>query len=214
MAKKTNKMDPTTDQPDRSFCNSLSKEWQAAVLEAAKVVKAGGVILYPTDTIWGIGCDATNEKAVERIFTIKERPSNKAMLLLIDSDAKLPWLVKEVPSIAYDLIDSAVHPLTIIYPGARHVAPALIPEEGTLGIRITRELFSQSLCKNIGVPLVSTSANLSGHPSPRTFAEIDPEIIHRVDYVVPVRQNETAPHTPSEIIKLGVHNEVEIIRGA
>lgn len=212
MAQKSEKRNLTTERtvaPQRAL---LPKEWQEVVREAAKVIQSGGVILYPTDTIWGIGCDATNEDAVKRVFEIKERPSNKSMLLLLDNEAKLPWLVKEVPSMAYDLIECAVHPLTIIYPGARHVAPQLISEEGTIGIRITEEAFSKSLCKAIGVPLVSTSANLSGQPSPRYFAEINPEVIARVDYVVPVRQDETIPHTPSEIIKLGIHNEVEIIR--
>lgn len=199
-------------QWNRKDSFTLSKVWQEAISEAAEVVKKGGIILYPTDTIWGIGCDATNEKAVERVFKIKERPSSKAMLLLIDSDAKLSNYVKQVPSMAYQFIDCAVHPLTIIYPGARNIAPALIPTEGTIGIRITKEPFSQKLCQTIRVPLVSTSANLSGAPSPRFFAEISPEIISRVDYVVPIRQDETEIKSASEIIKLGVNNEVEIIR--
>ena len=185
--------------------NTLTEEYKKAVQEASKVVKAGGIILYPTDTIWGLGCDATNEEAVQRIFT-------KAMLLLIDSDAKLPGLVREVPDIAYQLIDAAVSPLTLIYPGGRNVAPSLIAPEGTLGIRITHEAFSQALCAAIRVPLVSTSANLSGQPAPKIFAEISEEIKAAVDYVVPVRQDECTPARPSEIISIGLGGEVKILR--
>lgn len=190
----------------------LPEDWVDAAKQAVKVIQQGGVILYPTDTIWGIGCDATNEEAVERIFAIKNRPSNKAMLLLIDNDAKLQGLVSKVPSMAYELIDMAIKPLTIIYPGARNVAPQLIPPEGTIGIRITHEPFSNLLCKLARVPLVSTSANISGSPSPDTFLAIDSHILSAVDYVVPIRQDETTPHTPSDIIMLGPNNEVKVIR--
>ena len=192
----------------------LSVEAREAIREAVRVLRGGGVILYPTDTIWGIGCDATNEAAVKRVFEIKHRPTSKAMLLLIDSDAKLPGLVREVPSIAYDLIDVAVRPLTLIYPGARNVAPELIAEDGSVGIRITREPFSRALCRVAGVPLVSTSANVSGEPSASCYAEISAEILQAVDYIVPVRQEEPSGAHASEIIAVGVDGSVKIIRKA
>lgn len=192
--------------------SKLDESYQQAVREAADVIKRGGVILYPTDTVWGLGCDATNEEAVQRIFKIKQRAESKAMLLLIDTDAKLPGLVREVPEIAYALIDAAIKPLTIIYPGGRNVAPSLLPEEKSIGIRITREAFSQALCKAVRVPVVSTSANLSGDPTPRTFKEISETIKSAVDYIVPIRQEETTPAQPSEIIALGVSGEVKVIR--
>ena len=191
---------------------SLPKDYKDAVRKAAEIIKKGGVILYPTDTIWGLGCDATNEQAVQRIYQIKKRAESKSMLILIDTDAKLPGLMEEVPFIAYDLIDAAIKPLTIIYPKGRNVAPSLLPEERTIGIRITQETFSQALCKAIRVPLVSTSANISGDPSPTTFSEISDEIKEAVDYVVPIRQQEAEPAKASEIIALGIHGEVKIIR--
>ncbi|MBB6275257.1 L-threonylcarbamoyladenylate synthase [Porphyromonas circumdentaria] len=190
----------------------LTNDYKQAVREAAEVVKKGGIILYPTDTIWGLGCDATNEQAVQRIYKIKKRAESKSMLILIDTDAKLSGLMEEVPSIAYDLIDASVSPLTIIYPKGRNVAPSLLSEERTIGIRITKEAFSQALCKAIRVPLVSTSANLSGDSSPSIFSEISSEIKEAVDYIVPVRQKETTPAKASQIIALGIHGEVKIIR--
>lgn len=192
--------------------NTLTEEYKKALREAASVIKKGGIILYPTDTIWGLGCDATNEEAVQRIFTLKKRAESKAMLLLIDTDAKLPGLVRQVPDIAYQLIDAAVAPLTLIYPEGRNVAPSLISEEGTLGIRITHETFSNALCAMVRVPLVSTSANISGEPSPQTFSAISEEIKAGVDYIVPVRQEESAPTRPSEIIAIGAGGEVKILR--
>lgn len=192
--------------------STLPESYKKAVDEAAEVIRKGGVILYPTDTIWGLGCDATNEKAVERIYSIKQRAESKAMILLVDSDAKIQGLVREVPDIAWQLIDAAISPLTIIYPGGRNVAPQLLPPEGTIGIRITQEIFSQALCKKIRVPLVSTSANISGTPSPQSFVDISEEIIHAVDYVVPVRQNEYAPQRASEIIAVGLGGEIKVLR--
>lgn len=200
------------DYEEQGKAAVLPKEWLLAARKAADIVLKGGVILYPTDTIWGLGCDATNEAAVKRVYDIKKRTDDKAMLLLIDHEAKLPGLVASVPFMAYALLDAAIRPLTIIYPAARNVASTLIPKEGTIGIRITKEPFSQALCKAAGVPLVSTSANISGSPAPSTFAEISKEIITQVDYVVPVRQEERACHHASEIIALGANNEVKVIR--
>ncbi len=189
--------------------------------EALQVLRAGGVILYPTDTVWGIGCDATNEQAVQRIFQIKQRAEAKAMLVLLDAPGKLQGYVEEVPEMAWDLIDCAVanpedevqqKPMTIIYPNARNLAPSLIAEDGSVGIRITQEVFSKTLCERLKRPLVSTSANISGTPAPAIFAEISEEILGAVDYVVRFRQDDTRKAQPSSIIKLGLHNEIKIIR--
>lgn len=179
--------------------------------KAAEVMRKGGIILYPTDTIWGIGCDATNEEAVRRIFRLKERADSKSMLVLIDSEAKLQGLMDEVPELAWDLIELTTKPLTIIYPQAKGVAPALIASDGSLGIRLTRETFSAELCRLMRVPIVSTSANISGQPSARTFGEIAPAILDGVDYIVECRREEPAGQA-SSIIRLGTRGEVEVIR--
>jgi L-threonylcarbamoyladenylate synthase len=182
------------------------------IKKAYDTIKSGGVILYPTDTIWGIGCDATNPEAVKRIYEIKKRPDTKSMLVLLDSSAKLDYYVDELPAIALDLIDLSVKPLTIIYSGARNVAPNLIAPDGTLGIRITQEAFSKEICRRLKKPLVSTSANSSGQPSPADFSEISKEIIQAVDYVVDYRKNEKQKAVPSSIIQLGKGGLIKIIR--
>ena len=172
----------------------------------------GGVILYPTDTIWGIGCDATNPEAVKRVYDIKRRADSKAMLVLVDSAVKVDFYVSEVPDVAWDLIELATRPLTIIYDGARNLAPNLLAEDGSVGIRVTQERFSQQLCRQYRKAIVSTSANLSGTPSPHFFADICDEVKQAVDYIVDYRREETAETTPSSIIKLGAKGEVKIIR--
>ena len=172
----------------------------------------GGVILYPTDTIWGIGCDATNPEAVKRVYDIKRRADSKAMLVLVDSAVKVDFYVSEVPDVAWDLIELATRPLTIIYDGARNLAPNLLAEDGSVGIRVTQERFSQQLCRQFRKAIVSTSANLSGTPSPHCFADICDEVKLAVDYIVDYRREETAETTPSSIIKLGAKGEVKIIR--
>lgn len=173
---------------------------------------AGGLILYPTDTIWGIGCDATNEEAVRRVYELKRRSDHKAMLLLMDSSAKLNYYVQEVPDVAWDLIELADSPLTVIYNGARNVAPNLLAADGSVGIRITQEEFSHKLCERFRKPLVSTSANVSGDPSPANFSEISETIKAGVDYIVRYRQDDLSKAAPSHIIKLGVGGLVKIIR--
>lgn len=173
---------------------------------------AGGLILYPTDTIWGIGCDATNEEAVRRVYELKRRSDHKAMLLLMDSSAKLNYYVQEVPDVAWDLIELADSPLTVIYSGARNVAPNLLAEDGSVGIRITQEEFSHKLCERFRKPLVSTSANVSGAPSPANFSEISETIKSGVDYIVRYRQEDLSKAAPSHIIKLGAGGLVKIIR--
>ena len=173
---------------------------------------AGGLILYPTDTIWGIGCDATNEEAVRKVYALKRRSDHKAMLLLMDSSAKLNYYVQEVPDVAWDLIELADSPLTVIYSGARNVAPNLLAEDGSVGIRITQEEFSHKLCARFRKPLVSTSANVSGAPSPANFSEISDTIKSGVDYIVRYRQEDLSKAAPSHIIKLGAGGLVKIIR--
>lgn len=180
--------------------------------KAQEVLYNGGLILYPTDTIWGIGCDATNEEAVKRVYELKKRVDSKAMLVLVDNPAKLQFYVREVPEVAWDLVELAEKPLTIIYPGARNLASNLVAEDGSIGIRLTREAFSRSLCERFRKAIVSTSANVSGAPSPKNFSEISPEILNGVDYVVNFRREETAPAAPSSIIKLGLNGQVQIIR--
>lgn len=182
------------------------------IKQALEVLYNGGVILYPTDTVWGLGCDATNAEAVKRIYEIKQRTDSKAMLALIDSPAKLNYYVKEVPPMAWDLMELTTKPLTIIYDGARNMAENLIAEDGSVGIRVTDEEFSRQLCFRFRKAIVSTSANISGQPAPKNFGEITEEIKQAVDYIVGYRQKEKATAKPSGIIKLGTDGQVKVIR--
>lgn len=175
-------------------------------------MRAGGIILYPTDTVWGIGCDATNSEAVAKIFALKQRADAKSMLVLVDSVPALERIVREVPEVAYDMIELSIRPMTIIYDDAEGVAPALIAEDGSLGVRVTRERFSQDLCRMMRRPIVSTSANISGEPTPAIYSAISQEIIEGVDYVVGYRRQDKTKAQPSQIIKLGRGGEVKIIR--
>ena len=172
----------------------------------------GGVILYPTDTIWGIGCDATNEEAVRRVYEIKRRSDSKAMLVLVDSPVKVDFYVQDVPEVAWDLIEVADKPLTIIYSGARNLASNLIAEDGSVGIRVTNEEFSKRLCQQFRKAIVSTSANISGQPSPANYSEITEELKSMVDYVVGYRQEKMGHPKPSSIIKLDKGGVIKIIR--
>jgi len=182
------------------------------IIKAQEVLYKGGVILYPTDTIWGIGCDATNEAAVRRVFDIKKRVDSKALLVLIDNPVKLNFYIQEVPEVAWDLVDLAENPLTIIYPGGRNLAPNLLAEDGSVGIRITKDEFSKKLCERFRKAIVSTSANVSGQPSPGFFDEISPEIMAGVDYVVNYRREDKTIAKPSSIIRLGIGGQVQVIR--
>ena len=175
-------------------------------------MREGGVILYPTDTIWGIGCDATNEDAVRRVYEIKQRQDSKAMLVLVDSSVKVDFYVRDVPEVAWDLIDLADKPLTIIYSGARNLAANLLAEDGSVGIRVTNEDFSKRLCQQFRKAIVSTSANISGQPSPKNFSEISEEVKSAVDYIVGYRQEEMSHPKPSSIIKLDKGGVIKIIR--
>ncbi|WP_298073374.1 L-threonylcarbamoyladenylate synthase [uncultured Bacteroides sp.] len=182
------------------------------IKKACQVMREGGVILYPTDTIWGIGCDATNEEAVRRVYEIKRRTDSKAMLVLVDSAVKVDFYVQDVPEVAWDLIELADKPLTIIYSDARNLAPNLLAEDGSIGIRVTNEEFSKRLCQQFRKAIVSTSANVSGQPSPLNFGEISEEIKAAVDYIVDYRREETAQTKPSSIIKLDKGGVIKIIR--
>lgn len=187
-----------------SFVNDLVK--------AVEVLRAGGIILYPTDTIWGIGCDATNAMAVKRIYEIKQREDTKSMLVLMENPNLLNSYIAEVPEIAWELIEVADSPLTIIYPGAKNLAANLLANDGSVGIRITNETFTQQLIQRFRKPVVSTSANISGQRSPQNFAEISDEIKKSVDFIVEYRQDDLSKSNPSSIIKLGVAGQIEIIR--
>ena len=217
------------------------------IKNAVEVLRRGGVILYPTDTIWGIGCDATNEDAVRRVYEIKQRDDSKALICLVDSDARLQRYVRNVPDVAWQLIDclkestdngqcsmvngqrsmlngqrsmvngqwsmvNSPRPTTLILDGAVNLAPNLIADDGSIGIRITQEPFSHELCYRFQKAIVSTSANISGEPAAQNYRDIDPRIIEQVDYVCWSRRQEHKPHQPSAIIKLGLGGEVKVIR--
>lgn len=192
--------------------------------QALKVLREGGVILYPTDTVWGIGCDATNPEAVARVYEIKRRVDSKAMLVLLDGAGKLQGYMEKVPDTAWMLLeatgpqgDEAMRrqgekALTIIYPRAKNLAANLLAEDGSVGIRITQELFSKALCEQLRRPIVSTSANFSGEPAARIFSEIAPELLEAVDYVCHYRREDKTVAKPSSIIKIDERERITIIR--
>lgn len=182
------------------------------VAKALKVLQDGGIILYPTDTIWGIGCDATNAEAVKKIYALKQREESKSMIILLDSDARLLSYVKEVPDIAYDLIEYAEKPLTLVMPAAKNIAPNLIAPDGSVGIRVTKHQFCQQLIQRLRKPLVSTSANISGQPSPKNFNGVSADIINGVDYVVDLEQYDLTEKAPSTIMRLEPDGRFEFIR--
>ena len=186
------------------------------IRKAVETMRKGGVILYPTDTVWGIGCDATNVEAVKRVYEIKQRDDSKALICLVDSDARMQRYIRNVPEVAWQLIDSQkdadAKPTTLILDGAINLAENLIAEDGSIGIRITNEPFSKELCFRFQKAIVSTSANISGEPAAQNYCDIDPRIVEAVDYVCCSRRQEHKPHTPSSIIKLKENGEVTIIR--
>ena len=190
----------------------MNEAMKEDIQKACEVMNKGGVILYPTDTIWGIGCDATNEEAVKRVYEIKKRADSKAMLVLVDNAVKVDFYVNQAPEVAFDLIELATKPLTIIYDDAKNLAPNLIAEDGSIGIRVTSEEFSNQLCFRFRKAIVSTSANVSGEPSPASFADISEEIKQAVDYIVQSRQDEKTSSKSSSIIKLGKGGQVKVIR--
>ncbi|MEE4196593.1 MAG: L-threonylcarbamoyladenylate synthase [Bacteroidales bacterium] len=182
------------------------------IKKALEVLQNGGVILYPTDTLWGIGCDATHEQAVERIYRIKQRKEQQGMLVLLDQAGKIPSYVHEMPEIAWDLIELTGNPLTIIYPQGKNLAQKLMAADGSIGIRITHDPFTRKLIERFKKPIVSTSANISGEKPPGNFTEINPKIPDLVDYVVQWRQDDYSRRSPSGIIKLGASGEIKVIR--
>ena len=186
------------------------------IRRAVETMRKGGVILYPTDTVWGIGCDATNAEAVKRVYAIKQRDDSKALICLVDSDARMQRYFRQVPDVAWQLIDSLkegdTKPTTLILDGAVNLAENLIAEDGSVGIRITQEPFSKELCYRFQKALVSTSANISAEPAAQNYGDIDPRLLEAVDYVCWSRRQEHKPHQPSCIIKLKENGEVTIIR--
>ena len=182
------------------------------VKKAAEVVLSGGIILYPTDTIWGIGCDATSVDAVQRIYEIKRRFDSKSMLVLAGDIEMLSTYLDKVPGEALEIIKTAIKPTTIIYPGAKKLAPNLLAEDGSVGIRIPSDDFCLKLIKETGFPIVSTSANISGNPAPGSFGTIEQELLQKVDHVVNWRQKEDTPSAPSRIIKLDENGRSTVLR--
>lgn len=182
------------------------------VNKALSVLQAGGLILYPTDTIWGIGCDATNPGAVEKIFRLKGRDAGKSLIVLLDTEQKLQSYVQEVPDVAYDLIEYAEHPLTIIYSNAKNLAPNVIHQDGSIGIRVVRHPFCQALIQRFRKPIVSTSANISGEPAPAGFDDITDPIRAGVDYIVDVDRSDRTPKKPSTIMKIEPDGRFAFIR--
>lgn len=182
------------------------------IIACIETLRKGGLILYPTDTIWGIGCDATNEEAVKKIYDLKRRDDHKALIVLLDSADHLDHYVVDVPEMARELLDVAVKPLTIVYDGAFNVATNLLGENDSLGIRVPHEAFTQRLCAEFGKPIVSTSANVSGEETASTFVEISDDIKRGVDYVVNYRQDDSNPHAASNVIMLHSDGTFKIIR--
>ena len=182
------------------------------IKNAIEVMKKGGVILYPTDTVWGIGCDATNAQAVAKVYQIKQRDDSKALICLVDTDVRMQRYVRNVPNVAWDIMELATKPITVILDDAVNLAPNLIAEDGSIAMRITKEPFSRELCYRFQKPLVSTSANISGQPAASNYCDISQDLLDAVDYVCLSRRQEHKPHTPSSIIKLNKNGEVSIIR--
>jgi L-threonylcarbamoyladenylate synthase len=182
------------------------------VAKAFKVLQEGGIILYPTDTIWGIGCDATNTEAIKKIFRLKQRDEAKSMIILLDTENKLESYVQEVNPLAYDLIEYAENPLTLVMPGAKNLSPAVIAPDGSVAIRVSSHEFCKQIIQRLRKPLVSTSANISGKPSPQYFSQIDQEIIDGVDYVVDLEQHSKEIKNPSTIMKLAPDGSFAFIR--
>lgn len=180
--------------------------------KAAKTLLDGGIIIYPTDTVWGLGCDATNSKAVEKLMQLKNKAGEKGLVVLIDQIGRLASYVVEVPDLAYDLMEMSEKPLTIVYDKGRNLAPALLADDGSVGIRVTRDEFCKRLIERFRKPIVSTSANFSGQPAPAIFNDISQELIKQADYTVSWRRNDKSSAKPSSIIKLSAGGAVKIIR--
>lgn len=182
------------------------------IKSAVEVLRTGGIILYPTDTVWGIGCDATNEKAVEKVFKIKKRDPGKSLILLVDSDVMLERYVEDIPDIAFDLIETSDSPLTIIYDKGLGLAKGVCANDGSVGIRLTKEKYSSALVKALRRPIVSTSANFSGDATPRIFSEINEILKSEMDFIANYRREDNTLNEASHIIKLSEGGVIKIIR--
>ena len=182
------------------------------IKKAIEVMRKGGIILYPTDTVWGIGCDATNADAVAKVYKLKRRDDSKALICLVDSEDRLQRYVRNVPQVAWQLLEAVTKPTTLILDNAVNLASNLIAEDGSIGMRITNEPFSKELCYRFQKAIVSTSANISGEPAAQNYRDISQEVLNGVDYVCFARRQEHEPHTPSSIIKLSKDGTVNIIR--
>ena len=182
------------------------------IKKAVEILNKGGIILYPSDTIWGLGCDATNKDAVAKLYKIKKRNSEKSMLILLNNIGLIYSYVELVPETAFDIIDLSEKPVTVIFPGAKNLAENLLAADGSIGIRITKEKFTNTLLQKFKKPLVSTSANFTGEKTPLTFNEISEDIKQAVDYVVKYNQDDLSAGTTSSIIKIGINNKIKVIR--
>lgn len=200
-----------SDCPGLTFIRT-EMTFEEDIKNAVETLKRGGVILYPTDTVWGIGCDASNAKAVKRVYEIKRRADSKALIVLVGNRNDLYRYVDEVPDVAMELIDVSVRPTTVIYDRAINMADNVIAEDGSVAIRVTSDRYCQQLCRALRRPLVSTSANISGTPAPALFREIAPEIINAADYVAEHRRNDNERSEPSIIIKISADSTFKIIR--
>lgn len=182
------------------------------IKNALEVLRNGGLILYPTDTIWGIGCDATNPEAVEKVYQLKGRQTDKPLIILLENDNKLASYVSEIPDVAYELIEYAEKPLTIVYDGAKNLALNLAAKDGSIGIRVTNHPFCRQLLQRFKKPIVSTSANKSGEPSPKSFYDIQAEIMEGVDYVVETDHEIINEYSASTVMKLGPSGQFALLR--
>ncbi|MDR3235464.1 MAG: threonylcarbamoyl-AMP synthase [Prevotellaceae bacterium] len=182
------------------------------VRKAARVLQRGGLLLYPTDTLWGIGCDAANEQAVKKIFALKQRADSKSLIVIADSMAMVARYVPHIPEAAAALVASATQPLTVIYPQATGVAPSVAAADGSLAVRVVQHAFCRALLRRFGRPIISTSANLSGAPAPAAFCDIDGAILKGVDFVVPPAMEQNATRRPSSIVKLGDDGKIVALR--
>jgi L-threonylcarbamoyladenylate synthase len=182
------------------------------IKESLNTLRNGGVILYPTDTVWGLGCDATNQAAVEKIYKIKSREEGKSLLVLVNNELMVGRYVTEVPEIAYELMSVSDSPLTIIYPCGKNLAPGVCASDGSVGIRICMDDFCSELINRFRKPIISTSANLGGNPTPGNFIEIEESLIGMADYVVKYRQDDRQKQTASPVIKIGSNGTIKIIR--
>ena len=180
--------------------------------KALAVLRKGGIIIYPTDTVWGIGCDATNDKAVQKIFRLKKRMDHKSMIVLICQAENIESIVEKVPSIAYDLMESWNKPLTIVYDNAKNLAKQLISNDKTIGVRVSKNTFNQKLIKELGHPIVSTSANFSGQETPLFFTEIDDKLLEAVDYVVDLERTKAVDVKPSTVIRIYPDGNFDVLR--